>query len=173
MGKLRAIVFAQAKKTCVQVQKVLSSHPSLKGWVKPKLFVGHKNTANSLGMSTTEQTQVVSDFRTGEVNLLIATSVAEEGFDIPSCNVVVRFDPPATVAAFIQSRGHARFDDSVYISILEPDSPDHELFKSIQAKETMMAQVIRTLHYDPLVGQVGMQAPDPTWWVYADPQSAI
>lgn len=54
-----------------------------------------------------------------QVNLLIATSVGEEGLDIQTCCLVVRFDLPETVASFIQSRGRARMTNSKYVVLLE------------------------------------------------------
>lgn len=53
------------------------------------------------------------------MNLLIATSVGEEGLDIQTCCLVVRFDLPETVASFIQSRGRARMTNSKYVVLLE------------------------------------------------------
>lgn len=41
--------------------------------------------------SQRDQQEVIQKFRTGTLNLLVATSVAEEGLDIPQCNVVVRY----------------------------------------------------------------------------------
>lgn len=54
-----------------------------------------------------------------QVNLLVATSVAEEGLDIRQCNVVIRFDLAKTVLAYIQSRGRARKPGSDYILMVE------------------------------------------------------
>ncbi len=49
------------------------------------------------------------------MNLLIATSVAEEGLDIQSCKLVVRFDAFASITEYIQSRGRARDPNSTYV----------------------------------------------------------
>lgn len=68
------------------------------------------------------------------MNIIVATSMLEEGLDVQSCNLVIRFDPSATVCSFIQSRGRARMQNSdfilmvrrwvcfVFISILEKDA---------------------------------------------------
>jgi endoribonuclease Dicer len=56
------------------------------------------------------------------VNLLVATSVGEEGLDIQTCCLVVRFDLPETVSSFIQSRGRARMTKSKYVFLLERSS---------------------------------------------------
>ncbi|KAE8724485.1 Dicer-like protein 4 [Hibiscus syriacus] len=50
----------------------------------------------------------------GNLNLLVATKVGEEGLDIQTCCLVIRFDLPETVASFIQSRGRARMPVSEY-----------------------------------------------------------
>ena len=58
-------------------------------------------------------------FRTGEVNVLVSTSVVEEGIDVPSCNLVVKFDFPQTFRSYVQSRGRARQKGSKYFLMIE------------------------------------------------------
>lgn len=57
------------------------------------------------GMTVVQQNKVLEEFRNGRYNVLVATSVAEEGLDVPSCNVVIRFDIMSSVETMIQSRG--------------------------------------------------------------------
>lgn len=54
-----------------------------------------------------------------QINLLVATKVGEEGLDIQTCCLVVRFDLPETVASFIQSRGRARMPQSEYAFLVD------------------------------------------------------
>lgn len=54
-----------------------------------------------------------------QVNILVATEVAEEGLDVKSCSSVIRFDLPKTVRSHIQSRGRARQPGSEFIIFLE------------------------------------------------------
>lgn len=56
---------------------------------------------------------------TCQLNLLIATKVGEEGLDIQTCCLVIRFDLPETVASFIQSRGRARMAQSEYAFLVD------------------------------------------------------
>jgi len=62
------------------------------------------------------QMQVLSTiFLNMQVNIIVATSILEEGLDVQTCNLVIRFDPSPTVCSFIQSRGRARMQNSDYI----------------------------------------------------------
>lgn len=57
-----------------------------------------------------------------QLNLLIATKVGEEGLDIQTCCLVIRFDLPETVSSFIQSRGRARMPLSEYAFLVDRSS---------------------------------------------------
>ena len=65
-------------------------------------------------MSIDRQMDTVQNFRDGEFNVLISTSVAEEGFDIPACNVVVTFNEPDSLKSYIQMQGRARANNSTF-----------------------------------------------------------
>ncbi|XP_023219964.1 endoribonuclease Dicer-like [Centruroides sculpturatus] len=65
-------------------------------------------------MSLHKQEEILYKFRNKEYNLLIATSVVEEGLDVPKCNLVIRFDRPEEFRSYIQSKGRARAQDSKY-----------------------------------------------------------
>lgn len=49
-----------------------------------------------------EQQDVIKQFREGAYNLLFSTSVAEEGLDIPECNIVVRYGLMTNEIAMVQ-----------------------------------------------------------------------
>jgi len=73
-----------------------------------------------------DQVKTIDQFRKGVINVLISTSVAEEGFDIPECNLVVSFSPPFSLKSFIHLKGRARKENSSYIIIC----PQKEVRKS-------------------------------------------
>ncbi|CAK6961258.1 ATP-dependent RNA helicase DHX58-like [Scomber scombrus] len=65
-------------------------------------------------MTQNEQTDTIRKFRQGVLNLLISTSVAEEGLDIPECNLVVRYGLLTNEIAQQQARGRARAPEAEY-----------------------------------------------------------
>lgn len=75
------------------------------GYLKVDFVIGHSGKYVDTDEALTQhkrQEMVLSKFRTSVLNLLVATSVLEEGIDIKQCNLVVRYDPPNDFRAFIQ-----------------------------------------------------------------------
>ena len=119
--------------------------------IRPKVFVGHTRTRESgTGMTQVEQEDVIQSFREGEYNLLIATSVAEEGLDIPACNLVIRFQHVSNEIARVQTQGRARAENSQGFTILSSDSK--KTFQEMKNEE-LDALVTEALVYLP-VGQL-------------------
>ncbi|CAA7398025.1 unnamed protein product [Spirodela intermedia] len=111
---IKCIVFVKRIIVAKSLARILGNLKSLEFW-KCEFLVGfHSRSVTRKGMNG-----IVEKFSSGEVNLLVATAVAEEGLDIQTCCLVVRFDLPETVASFIQSRGRARMQNSEYIVLLE------------------------------------------------------
>ncbi len=51
------------------------------------------------------QKEIMRQFHDGRCNLLVATSVLEEGVDIPACNLIIRFDKIRTYCDYVQTKG--------------------------------------------------------------------
>lgn len=128
-NKLCGIVFVERRYTAALLSDLLNQlakkDPQL-SFVKCNFVVGHGTVANSAGdgthdMSWKKQEKILRKFRSRDFNLLIATSVVEEGLDVPKCNLVVRFDFPKTYQSYIQSKGRARAKQSQYIIFTSSD----------------------------------------------------
>lgn len=91
--------------------------------------VGHNNSKNSKvlqdpKLKSQQQVSNVEDFRSNRFNVLVSTSLCEEGIDIPDCNLVVSFQEPLSITGLIQAKGRARRPDSQYF-ILVPEGRVH------------------------------------------------
>lgn len=58
-------------------------------------------------------------FKQGDINLIVSTSVLEEGIDIQECNLVICYDTPETFRSYVQCKGRARMARSQYV-IMSP-----------------------------------------------------
>ena len=95
-------------------------------FIKSKFVVGHGTSGKGSYSSETEmnfkkQEKVLRQFRRHDFNLLIATSVVEEGLDIPECNLVCRFDFPKNYCSYVQSKGRARAKESSYYILVDEE----------------------------------------------------
>ncbi|CAH1964499.1 unnamed protein product [Acanthoscelides obtectus] len=70
------------------------------------------------------QEEVLRKFRSHECNILVATSILEQGCDLPRCNLVIRFDLPKTFHSYIQSKARARANDAHYIIFANEEEVD-------------------------------------------------
>ncbi len=98
----RIIVFTHFRKTSELLASFLGSQP---GNIRAARFVGQGSREKDRGLKQKEQEEIIQKFREGELNVLIATSVAEEGLDIPSTDLVIFFEPISSDIRSIQRRG--------------------------------------------------------------------
>lgn len=117
----RAIVFVRTKNHAFAMNRWLSEHPKFQDMIHPDVITGHTRDTGA-GMTQVNQEHVMSKFRKGEINLLVATSVAEEGLDVPECNLVIRYQYVSNEIAKDQTEGRARAEGSQGFTILSSDS---------------------------------------------------
>ncbi|KAJ3038714.1 Dicer-like protein 1 [Rhizophlyctis rosea] len=136
------IVFVQRRATARVLGHLLRKWEGLE-FLRVGVLVGH-GVGGSVNdpdafMRVREQTETVRRFGSGELNLLVATQVAEEGLDIQPCKVVIRFDMFQNLAAYIQSRGRARHPYSQFVVMAASNYPVHaELLEGIKAEDQRM-----------------------------------
>ncbi|KAK2613566.1 hypothetical protein N8I77_000473 [Diaporthe amygdali] len=124
--RVRCIVFVEQRWTAKLLadllqQEVIVRIPGLKVGV----LMGANQDDNYSSTSFRQQLMTILKFRDGELNCIFATSVAEEGLDIPDCNLIIRFDLYKTMIQYIQSRGRARQAESTYVHMIEEGNGDH------------------------------------------------
>ena len=81
-------------------------------------FVGQASKKDDAGLSQKDQSELIEKFRSGSIQILVATSVAEEGLDIPSVDLVIFYEPIPSEIRFIQRKGRtgrARVGEAVVL----------------------------------------------------------
>ena len=73
--------------------------------IKASRFVGQAKRQGDPGMKQDEQSSILDSFRNGEFDVLVATSIAEEGLDIPEVDLVIFYEPIPSEIRYIQRRG--------------------------------------------------------------------
>lgn len=116
-GSLAGIVFAQRRATVAVLAHLLSVHPDTRSLFRVGAVVGASSNSQKASnicdlIDREEQGQTLHKFRSANLDLVIATTVLEEGIDIPACNFVLCFDEPANLKSFVQRRGRARAKES-------------------------------------------------------------
>ena len=105
-----AIVFVRRKHAAFVLNKLIVE---LCNWDPDLYFVrSHYITGQSSATGATKDTEtqyqkqedVLRKFRQREINVLVSTSVLEEGVDVPRCNLIVRFDLPTSYWSYVQSK---------------------------------------------------------------------
>ena len=123
----RGLVFVKQRATVAALAEVLAINPDIKGLFKLGTFVGTSTSVKrkfkfSDKVDLREQQQSLADFRSGRKNLILGTSVLEEGIDIVACNSVTCFETPENLKSYIQRRGRARMQGSKYAIFLTDSS---------------------------------------------------
>lgn len=138
----KIIIFTNYRDTA---QAVTDSFEGTEG-VRPVRFVGQSSKKEDKGLSQKEQTEILDAFRKGEYNTLVATSVAEEGLDIPSTDMVIFFEPVPSEIRSIQRKGRTgRFQTGKVIVLVTKGTRDEGYYWSSENKEKRMIHIMKSL----------------------------
>ncbi|KAF8655840.1 hypothetical protein AX16_002924 [Volvariella volvacea WC 439] len=143
----QGIIFVEQRQIAALLSLILSNLEELKGKIRCAYIVGTglgQEGSTSTFASNDNQRDIIQQFRKGELNLLIATSVAEEGLDFPACDLVIRFDPLQHMVGYVQSRGRARNKTSTFIIMIrEDDTANLARYHKLNEVEPLMQQVVQ------------------------------
>ncbi|RMF91355.1 MAG: DEAD/DEAH box helicase [Methanobacteriota archaeon] len=136
----KIIVFTQYRDTASEIVRTLNE---IEG-VRAVRFVGQADRAEDQGLSQKRQLEILEGFRKGEHNILVATSVAEEGLDIPAVDLVVFYEPVPSEIRMIQRRGRTgRFSVGRVVVLMAKKTRDEGFYWSSVAKERRMKRILR------------------------------
>ncbi|MBS3101453.1 DEAD/DEAH box helicase [Candidatus Woesearchaeota archaeon] len=119
-SNVKIMIFNQYRDNALDIVGKLNSIEN----VKAKIFVGQQKK-NDTGLTQKEQKQLLEDFKNGLFNVLVATSIGEEGLDIPKVDLVVFYEPIPSAIRSIQRRGRTgRLDKGRVIILMAKGTRD-------------------------------------------------
>jgi len=138
----RILVFAQYRDTIQTIQSILE----LQGWATGR-FVGQATRdADDKGMNQKEQGRILSAFREGRFPILVASSVAEEGLDVPDVDLVVFFESVPSEIRAIQRRGRTGRSSLGRVTVLlTRETRDVQYQAAEVRREQSMRRIVRRL----------------------------
>ncbi|QLG28477.1 DEAD/DEAH box helicase [Halorarum halophilum] len=139
-GGERVIVFTESRDTAEALTEFLSAS------FDTRRFVGQGDKEGSDGMTQKQQQETLDAFRAGEFEVLVSTSVAEEGLDVPEVDLVLFFEPVPTAIRSIQRKGRTgRQDEGEVVVLMAEDTRDEAYFWISRRKEKQMEEELRSL----------------------------
>ena len=136
----RVIVFTESRDTAGTLTEFLGEH------FDTRRFVGQGDREGSDGMTQTEQKETLEEFRAGEFEVLVSTSVAEEGLDVPDVDLVLFYEPVPKGIRSIQRKGRTgRASDGRVVVLLAEDTRDEAFFWMAKNEEDRMEEELRKL----------------------------
>ncbi|MFH1056509.1 MAG: DEAD/DEAH box helicase family protein [Candidatus Micrarchaeota archaeon] len=148
-----AIVFAHYRDSVAYLILELNALPK----VNAKALVGRAGG----GMNQKEQHAVVESFRNGEFNVLVATSIGEEGLDIPGVDLVVFYEAVPSEIRLIQRRGRAgRAKVGEVVVLVTRGTKDEAYLWISKNKEKKMLKQMERMQHVPRQSKEGETLPD-------------
>ncbi len=137
----RIIIFATYRDTVQLLSDFLS-----KNGIACERFVGQATKDSEKGLSQKKQIAILTRFREGGFKVLIATSVGEEGLDVPSTDLVIFYEAVPSEIRSIQRKGRTGRSRAGRVVVLVTRGTSDEVFRHVsQAKEMMMHKSMRSM----------------------------
>lgn len=135
----KVMVFTQYRDTVEMIYQKLE-----KEGIKSAKFFGQASRDGEKGLSQKEQKSIIKSFKKGEYDVLISTSVAEEGIDIPAVDLVILYEPVPSEVRMIQRRGRTGRKRTGRVSVLITEGTRDEgyYWASINKERRMKTQLI-------------------------------
>lgn len=131
---VKILVFNQYRDNALDIEEKLNK---IEG-INAKIFVGQAKRGDT-GYTQKEQKAVLDKFRVNEFNVLVATSVGEEGLDVPQVNLVIFFEPIPSAIRFIQRKGRTgRLEKGRVIILITKNTRDEAYSWSARSKQKRM-----------------------------------
>ena len=144
--KNKTIIFTQFRSTAIKISREINQIPDVKAAVFVGQTIKKMKSGEEVGLSQKEQHAMLSEFREGNINALVATSIGEEGLDIPEVNGVIFYEPIPSAIRKIQRAGRtARLMEGSLIILITRDTRDEAYYYASLRKEKKMYSAIKSV----------------------------
>uniref|UniRef100_A0AC34FP12 RNA helicase n=1 Tax=Panagrolaimus sp. ES5 TaxID=591445 RepID=A0AC34FP12_9BILA len=144
----RILIFVESRKGCVKMAEYLQFHNLVKrtfGENKVNHLVSVNQASSSFGQTMTAQYSILKLFKSGKINIVVATSVAEEGLDVAECNLIIKYNNAGSEKSYIQRKGRARAKNSRSILLALSDKVEQQEYRNIM-REYLMNECLQSLN---------------------------
>lgn len=135
----KIMVFTQYRDSLEMIHQKLE-----KEGIKSAKFFGQASRDGEKGLIQKEQKEIIKAFKIGEYDVLLSTSVAEEGIDIPAVDLVILYEPVPSEVRMIQRRGRTGRKRSGRVKVLITNGTRDEgyYWASVNKERRMKHQLI-------------------------------
>jgi len=138
---VKIIVFNQYRDNALNIVDELNKIDG----IRSQLFVGQMKKGDT-GLTQKKQKEILDNFRAGEFNVLVSTSIGEEGLDIPKVDIVIFYEPIPSAIRTIQRKGRtARQGKGKVIVLVTKNTRDVSYRWSAFHKENRMYRTLEEL----------------------------
>ena len=135
----RIIVFTQYRDTIEDLVRALG-----KEGFTARRFVGQSDREGSKGMDQRLQSETLELFRRGEFEVLVSSSIGEEGLHVPDVDLVVFYEAVPSEIRYIQRRGRTgRTTEGRVVILLAEGTVDESYYYSTLLKESRMKELVK------------------------------
>jgi ATP-dependent DNA helicase MPH1 len=135
----RVIVFSEYRDSAEEIVRMFNTHRPL---IKATVFVGQADGKRGEGMKQKQQIDTIEKFKTGAYNVLVATSIGEEGLDIGQVDLIVCYDSSASPIRMLQRMGRTGRKRAGNIVLLLMRGKEEEQFAKSKDNYEKMQQLI-------------------------------
>ncbi len=139
----KILIFTEYRDTVEHLVAMLSD---LEG-INVDKFIGQSGKGKRKGMTQRQQLAQLNRFREGDLNVLVATSVGEEGLDVPAADLVILYEPVASAIRAIQRRGRtARQRAGSVHTLIAVGTRDEFVNSAAERREAKMYTLLHRIH---------------------------
>lgn len=135
----RVIVFSEYRDSAEDIVRMFNKHRPL---IKASVFVGQADGKRGEGMKQAQQIQTIERFKKGDFNVLVATSIGEEGLDIGQVDLIVCYDASASPIRMLQRMGRTGRKRAGNIILLLMRGKEEDQFAKSKDSYEKMQQLI-------------------------------